>query len=90
MTHTDPLAALKKYFPYALVALCMGVAYLYFSLSKDIKHLDDNRAVVTNHWTGEVKRCIVTPNQNWACNPADPIAVPSYMSIVQNTFESFN
>ena len=90
MTHFYSLESLKKYVPYVLVAVILGVAYLYASLSKDTQYIGKNRTVVTNHWTGEVKRCVVAPDQKLACRPADSIEVPWYMAIVQHTFESFN
>ena len=81
---------MKKYAPYILAALCIGVVYLYFSLSKDVKHITDNTIVVTNHWTGEVKQCLIAPNGSWACSPAPSIPVPWYMAMVQHTVESLN
>lgn len=81
---------MKKYAPYVLATLCIGVVYIYFVLSKDVKHLTDNTITVTNHWTGAVKDCLVAPNGTWTCQPADSIPVPWYMEIVQHTVESFN
>lgn len=86
----DAPFSMKKYAPYVLAAICLGAVYLYFALAKDVKNLPDSRAVVTNHWTGEVKQCIITPDRKWACKPAEPISVPWYMAIVQHTFESLN
>lgn len=81
---------MKKYAPYVLAALCIGVVYLYFSLSKDVKPITDNTVAVTNHWTGEVKHCVVAPDRSYVCKPADPVPVPWYMAIVQHTVESLN
>lgn len=81
---------MRKYFPYALILLCIGVTYLYFAKAKDVKRLTDHRTIVTNHWTGEVKHCIITPGQSWVCQAAESIPVPWYMAIVQHTVESFN
>src|SRR3546814_7132111 len=82
-------AVLKRYAPYVLLTTCLGAVYLYFSLSKDVNYVDNHKAVVTNHWTGEVQQCIVTPDKKFSCKPGDSIAVPWYMSIVQHTFDAF-
>ncbi|AEC21732.1 hypothetical protein PT7_3192 [Pusillimonas sp. T7-7] len=90
--HMPPMelsAVLKKYAPYALLAVCLGAVYLYFSLSKDVNYVDNHKAVVRNHWTGEVQQCIVTPDKKFACKPGESIPVPWYMAIVQNTFDAF-
>src|SRR5690606_36248384 len=85
MPHLYSLDKLKRYLPYAPAALLLGLGFLYVALSKDTQHLDDHRIIVTNHWTGEVKRCVVTPDQKHTCRPCKSVEVPWYLAIVQHT-----
>lgn len=81
---------MKKYAPFVLAAICLGIIYLYFALAQEVKHLPNHQAIVTNHWTGEVKHCVIAPDKTQTCRPGEAIAVPWYMALVQHTVESFN
>lgn len=62
---------------------------MYLRLSEDVNYLNNHKAIITNHWTGEVQQCIFTPDKQYACKPGESIEVPWYMSVVQNTVDAF-
>ncbi|WHS30152.1 hypothetical protein QLQ09_00760 [Brucella sp. NM4] len=49
--------------------LCMGLLISYMQLEHDHERIDRETVLLTNHWTGEVRRCHRSYNSELSCQP---------------------
>lgn len=56
-----------------LLLICSGMAALlsYMELRHEVEHIGPRHALVTNHFTGEVRNCYTYGSGDWGCHPVD-------------------
>ena len=43
----------------------------FMELRHEVERIDPETALITNHFTGEVRRCLTYRNMDWSCRPSD-------------------
>lgn len=81
--NTKPDSSRVQRFILTFVVLSFNLALLgYMELRFEVEHIDPDTALVTNHFTGEVRRCRTYRNADWSCTPTDLKPRPFVFALV--------